>query len=31
MEDIMNLEHKQRQVWVREISEINSQINASRS
>lgn len=30
LDDILGLEHKERQIWVREISEINNQINASR-
>jgi hypothetical protein len=28
--DIMDMEHRERQIWVREISEINKEINASR-
>jgi hypothetical protein len=30
LDDILSLEHKERQIWVREISEINNQINDSR-
>lgn len=30
LDDILAMEHKERQIWVREISEINSQINTSR-
>ena len=29
LNDILLLEHKERQIWVREISEINNQINDS--
>ena len=29
-DDILEMEHKERQVWVREISEINKEINKSR-
>ena len=28
--DIFEMEHRERQVWVREISEINKEINKSR-
>lgn len=31
LEEILEMEHKERQVWVREISEINKEINKSRS
>lgn len=30
LEEILNMEHKERQVWIREISEINQEINSSR-
>jgi hypothetical protein len=30
MDDILDMEHKERQVWIREISEINKEINRSR-
>lgn len=30
IDDILNMEHKERQVWIREISEINKEINESR-
>ncbi len=30
LDDVLNMEHKERQIWVREISEINTQINKSR-
>ncbi len=30
IEDILLMEHRERQIWVREISEINKEINASR-
>ncbi|MCA9562162.1 MAG: hypothetical protein KC561_01675 [Myxococcales bacterium] len=28
--DILDMEHRERQIWIREISEINREINASR-
>ncbi|MGB0589004.1 MAG: DUF6760 family protein [Myxococcota bacterium] len=31
IDDILAMEHRERQVWVREISEINKEINRSRS
>ena len=30
IEDILSMEHRERQIWVREISEINKEINRSR-
>ncbi len=30
IEEILVMEHRERQVWVREISEINKEINKSR-
>ena len=30
VEDILAMEHRERQIWVREISEINREINKSR-
>lgn len=30
LEEILEMEHKERQTWVREISEINKEINKSR-
>jgi|TARA_B100000579_G_C22463773_1_gene680159 hypothetical protein len=30
MDDILDMEHKERQVWIREISEVNKEINRSR-
>jgi hypothetical protein len=30
IEEILDMEHRERQVWVREISEINKEINKSR-
>lgn len=30
IEEILAMEHRERQVWVREISEINKEINKSR-
>lgn len=30
IDDVLEMEHKERQVWVREISEINKEINSSR-
>ncbi len=30
MDDVLDMEHKERQVWIKEISEINKEINRSR-
>jgi hypothetical protein len=30
MDDILGMEHKERQIWIREISEVNKEINRSR-
>ncbi|MCE7885335.1 MAG: hypothetical protein DYH08_16010 [Actinobacteria bacterium ATB1] len=30
IDDILAMEHRERQIWVREISEINREINESR-
>ena len=30
IEDVLDMEHRERQIWVREISEINKEINRSR-
>ncbi len=30
VDDILRMEHRERQIWVREVSEINKEINASR-
>ncbi|MCB9736277.1 MAG: hypothetical protein H6745_27130 [Deltaproteobacteria bacterium] len=30
IDDILAMEHRERQVWVKEISEINKEINESR-
>lgn len=30
IDDILEMEHRERQIWVREISEINREINESR-
>ena len=30
MDDVLEMEHKERQIWIREISEINKEINRSR-
>ncbi|MGI5828796.1 MAG: DUF6760 family protein [Bradymonadia bacterium] len=30
IDDILQMEHKERQIWIREISEINREINESR-
>jgi len=30
IDDILLMEHRERQIWVREISEINREINESR-
>lgn len=30
LEEILNMEHKERQLWVKEISDINKEINKSR-
>jgi hypothetical protein len=30
LDDILEMEHRERQVWVREISEINREINKTR-
>ena len=30
LDSVLNMEHKERQIWVREISEINKEINESR-
>ena len=30
MDDILDMEHKERQIWIREISEVNKEINRSR-
>jgi len=30
LDEILNMEHKERQLWVKEISEINKEINKSR-
>tara|TARA_B100000029_G_scaffold484196_1_gene536125 strand:- start:1852 stop:2004 length:153 start_codon:yes stop_codon:yes gene_type:complete len=31
IDDILDMEHKERQIWIKEISEINKEINQSRS
>ena len=30
LDDILEMEHRERQIWVREISEINREINKTR-
>jgi hypothetical protein len=30
MDDVLNMEHRERQVWIKEISEINKEINSTR-
>jgi hypothetical protein len=30
LDDVLEMEHRERQVWVREISEINREINKTR-
>ena len=30
LHDVLEMEHKERQIWIREISAINREINASR-
>jgi hypothetical protein len=30
IDEVLEMEHRERQIWVREISEINKEINASR-
>jgi hypothetical protein len=30
-DDVLDMEHRERQIWIREISEINREINATRS
>jgi hypothetical protein len=30
IDDVLSMEHRERQIWVREISEINKEINQSR-
>jgi hypothetical protein len=30
VEEVLAMEHRERQIWVKEISEINRQINESR-
>ncbi|HRE88877.1 MAG TPA: hypothetical protein PK095_07005 [Myxococcota bacterium] len=30
IDDVLAMEHRERQIWVREISEINREINESR-
>ena len=30
LDDILEMEHKERQIWITEISEINREINKSR-
>ncbi|MBM4319853.1 MAG: hypothetical protein FJ125_07800 [Deltaproteobacteria bacterium] len=30
LDDVLEMEHKERQIWIREISAINKEINASR-
>lgn len=31
LDDILDMEHRERQIWIREISEINREINATRA
>ena len=31
LEDLLQMEHRERQMWIKEISEINKEINESRS
>ena len=31
LEDILQMEHRERQMWIKEISQINKEINESRS
>lgn len=30
LDDVLEMEHKERQIWIREISAINREINSSR-
>lgn len=30
MEDVLNMEHRERQIWIKEISDINKEINSTR-
>lgn len=30
LDDLLDMEHRERQIWVREISEINKEINKTR-
>jgi len=30
MEDVLCMEHRERQIWIREISDINKEINSIR-
>jgi hypothetical protein len=31
MDDVLEMEHRERQIWIKEISEINKEINKSRT
>jgi len=31
VDDILDMEHRERQIWVKEISEINKEINQTRN
>ena len=30
MEDVLSMEHRERQIWIKEISDINKEINSIR-